>query len=107
MIKTVQIVKPTGVKIMPDRQEHNEGSDEITLEYFERWRKPCGKTERIYVRVTPETKAKLRSLVAQGTGGLIVTVGVTGTAIVLVVEAVLTIQLILMLTIVNNDRDTM
>ena len=59
MIKTVQTVKPTGVKIMPDRQEHNEGSDEITLEYFECWRKPCGKTERIYVRVTPETKAKL------------------------------------------------
>jgi hypothetical protein len=59
MIKTVQIVKPTGVKIMPDRQERNEDSDEITLEYFERWRKPCGKTERIYVRVTPETKAKL------------------------------------------------
>ena len=59
MIKTVQIVKPTGVKIMPDRQEHSEDSEEITLEYFERWRKPCGKTERIYVRVTPEIKAKL------------------------------------------------
>jgi len=59
MIGAVQTVKPTGVKIMPDRQEHNEGSDEITLEYFERWRKPRGKTERIYVRVTPETKARL------------------------------------------------
>ena len=44
---------------MPDRQEHSEDSDEITLEYFECWRKPCGKTERIYVRVTPEIKAKL------------------------------------------------
>ena len=44
---------------MPERQEHSEESDEITLEYFERWRKPCGKTERIYVRVTPETKARL------------------------------------------------
>ena len=59
MIGAAQTVKPTGVKIMPDRQEHNEGSDEITLEYFECWRKPCGKTERIYVRVTPETKERL------------------------------------------------
>ena len=59
MIGAAQTVKPTGVKIMPDRQEHNEGSDEITLEYFDRWRKPCGKTERIYIRVTPEIKAKL------------------------------------------------
>ena len=59
MIGAVQTVKPTGVKIMPERQEHSEESDEITLEYFERWRKPRGKTERIYVRVTPETKARL------------------------------------------------
>ena len=59
MIEAVQTVKPTGVKTMPERQEHSEESDEITLEYFERWRKPCGKTERIYVRVTPETKARL------------------------------------------------
>ena len=44
---------------MPNSKERDEGSDEITLEYFERWRKPCSKTERIYVRVTPETKAKL------------------------------------------------
>ena len=59
MIEAVQTVKPTGVKTMPERQEHSEESDEITLEYFERWRKPRGKTERIYVRVTPETKARL------------------------------------------------
>jgi hypothetical protein len=59
MIDAAQTVKPTGVKIMPDRQERNEDSDEITLEYFERWRKPCGKTERIYIRVTPETKERL------------------------------------------------
>ena len=59
MIGAAQTVKPTGVKIMPERQEHSEESDEITLEYFERWRKPRGKTERIYVRVTPETKEKL------------------------------------------------
>lgn len=45
--------------MMPNSKERDEGSDEITLEYFERWRKPCSKTERIYVRVTPETKAKL------------------------------------------------
>ena len=44
---------------MKNSKERDEGSDEITLEYFERWRKPCGKTERIYVRVTPETKATL------------------------------------------------
>ena len=44
---------------MRNSKERDEGSDEITLEYFDRWRKPCGKTERIYVRVTPETKAKL------------------------------------------------
>jgi hypothetical protein len=59
MIKNVQTVKPTGMKIMPNIKKHDADSDEITLEYFERWRKPCGKTERIYVRVTPETKAKL------------------------------------------------
>ena len=45
--------------MMPNSKERDEGSDEITLEYFERWRKPCSKTERIYVRVTPDTKAKL------------------------------------------------
>ena len=45
--------------MMPNSKERDEGSDEITLEYFDRWRKPCGKTERIYVRVTPETKEKL------------------------------------------------
>ena len=45
--------------MMPNSKERDEGSDEITLEYFERWRKPCGKTERVYVRVTPETKATL------------------------------------------------
>ena len=45
--------------MMPNSKERDEGSDEITLDYFDRWRKPCGKTERIYVRVTPETKEKL------------------------------------------------
>ena len=45
--------------MMPNSKERDEGSDEITLEYFEHWRKPCGKTERIYVRVTPELKARL------------------------------------------------
>ena len=59
MIKTVQSVKPTGVKIMGNDKERDEDTDGITLEYFERWRKPRGKTERIYVRVTPETKARL------------------------------------------------
>ena len=44
---------------MKNSKECAQDSDEITLEYFERWRKPCGKTERIYVRVTPETKEKL------------------------------------------------
>ena len=59
MIEGVQIVYPLSVKTMQNSKERDEDSDEITLEYFERWRKPCGKTERIYVRVTPETKAKL------------------------------------------------
>ena len=45
--------------MMPNSKERDEGSDEITLDYFDRWRKPCGKTERVYVRVTPETKATL------------------------------------------------
>ena len=44
---------------MQNSKERDEDTDEITLEYFEKWRKPCGKTERIYVRVTPETKARL------------------------------------------------
>ena len=44
---------------MKNSKERDEDTGEITLEYFERWRKPCGKTERIYVRVTPETKARL------------------------------------------------
>ena len=59
MIEGVQIVYPLSVKTMQNSKERDEDSEEITLEYFERWRKPCGKTERIYVRVTPETKAKL------------------------------------------------
>ena len=59
MIGAVRTVQSKGVKVMPDRQEHNEESDQVSLEYFEKWRKPCGKTERIYVRVTPETKTKL------------------------------------------------
>ena len=44
---------------MKNSKERDEGSDEITLEYFEHWRKPCGKTERIYVRVTPEIKTEI------------------------------------------------
>ena len=59
MIDAAQTVQSKGVKTMQNSKERDEDSDEITLEYFERWRKPCGKTERIYVRVTPETKAKL------------------------------------------------
>ena len=45
--------------MMPNSKERDEGSDEITLEYLKRWRKPCGKTERIYVRVTPEIKTEI------------------------------------------------
>ena len=59
MIGAVQIIQPIVVKIMQNSMERDEDSGEITLEYFERWRKPCGKTERIYVRVTPETKERL------------------------------------------------
>jgi hypothetical protein len=59
MIGAVQIIQPIVVKIMQNSMERDEDSGEITLEYFERWRKPCGKTERIYVRVTPEIKGKL------------------------------------------------
>jgi hypothetical protein len=59
MIGAVQAVQSKGVKTMQNSKERDEDSDEITLEYFERWRKPCGKTERIYVRVTPETKERL------------------------------------------------
>ena len=59
MIGAVRIVYPLSVKTMRNSKELDEGSDEITLEYFERWRKPCGKTERIYVRVTPEIKTEI------------------------------------------------
>ena len=59
MIGAVQAVQSKGVKTMQNSKERDEDSEEITLEYFELWRKPCGKTERIYVRVTPETKARL------------------------------------------------
>jgi hypothetical protein len=59
MIGAVQTVQPIGVKTMQNSKERVEDTDEITLEYFEKWRKPCGKTERIYVRVTPETKERL------------------------------------------------
>ena len=45
--------------MMPNSKERDEGSDESPLEYFEHWRKPCGKTERIYVRVTPEIKTEI------------------------------------------------
>ena len=59
MIEGVQIVYPLSVKTMQNSKERDEDTDEITLEYFERWRKPCGKTERIYVRVTPEIKTEI------------------------------------------------
>ena len=45
--------------MMPNSKERDEDTDEITLDYFDRWRKPCGKTERIYVRVTPEIKTEI------------------------------------------------
>ena len=76
MIGAVQAVQSKGVKTMQNSKERDEDSDEITLEYFERWRKPCGKTERIYVRVTPETKAKL--LTASKEVGLSLSDFVTG-----------------------------
>jgi len=44
---------------MQNSKERDEDSGEIGMNYFERWRKPCGKTERIYVRVTPKIKARL------------------------------------------------
>ena len=56
MIGAVQIIQPIVVKIMQNSMERDEDSGEITLEYFERWRKPCGKTERIYVRVTQKQR---------------------------------------------------
>ena len=59
MIGAVQAVQSKGVKTMRNSKERDEDSEEITLEYFEKWRKPCGKTERIYLRVTPDLKARL------------------------------------------------
>ena len=47
------------MKTMQNSKERDEDSGEITLQYFEHWRKPCGKTERIYVRVTPEIKTEI------------------------------------------------
>ena len=45
--------------MIPNSKERDEDSGEIGLAYFERWRKPCGKTERIYVRVTPKIKTEI------------------------------------------------
>jgi len=50
---------PNSKECVEDSEERNEDSEETTLEYFEKWRKPCGKTERIYLRVTPDLKARL------------------------------------------------
>ena len=59
MIEEIQIVQPIVVKMMQNSKERDEESDRIGLDYFERWKKPCGKTERIYVRVTPEIKTEI------------------------------------------------
>ncbi len=59
MIGAVQAVQSKGVKTMQNSKECAQDSDEITLEYFARWRKPQGKTDRIFARVTPEIKTKI------------------------------------------------
>ena len=59
IVLSVQIVKLTGAKIMENRQQHGKDSDKVTLEYFKKWGEREQKTERIYVRVFPETKERL------------------------------------------------
>ena len=44
---------------MTNSNECEDNSEEITLEYFKKWGERQQKTERIYVRVFPETKERL------------------------------------------------
>jgi len=44
---------------MQNRNECVNNKEEITLEYFKKWGEREQKTERIYIRVFPETKERL------------------------------------------------
>ena len=44
---------------MENSNQHEDNNEEITLEYFKKWGEREQKTERIYVRVFPETKERI------------------------------------------------
>jgi uncharacterized protein (DUF1778 family) len=44
---------------MENSNEREDNSEEITLDYFKKWGERQQKTERIYIRVFPETKERL------------------------------------------------
>jgi uncharacterized protein (DUF1778 family) len=44
---------------MENSNECEDNNEEITLEYFKKWGERSQKTERIYIRVFPETKERL------------------------------------------------
>ena len=44
---------------MKNSNKCDDNNEEITLEYFKKWGEREQKTERIYIRVFPETKERL------------------------------------------------
>jgi uncharacterized protein (DUF1778 family) len=44
---------------MENSNECDDNKEEITLEYFKKWGERSQKTERVYIRVFPETKERL------------------------------------------------
>ncbi|MDG2214609.1 MAG: DUF1778 domain-containing protein [Verrucomicrobiota bacterium] len=79
MIKAVQAVLSKGMKIMQNSKQRDEDTDEITLEYFQRWKKRDLKSEKIYVRLRPEEKKIILS--ACSATGLSITDMVLGAAL--------------------------
>ena len=79
MIEGVQIVQPIAVKIMQNSKERDEDTDQITLDYFQRWKKRDLKSEKIYVRLRPEEKKIILS--ACSAAGLTISDMVMGAAL--------------------------
>ena len=45
---------------MKNSKEHEEQYEEPDLDYFKAWGNPSLKSERLYIRITPENKKRVR-----------------------------------------------
>ena len=48
------------IEIMKNSEEHAGKDQEPDLNYFKAWSNPSLKSERLYIRITPENKKRLR-----------------------------------------------